>query len=268
MGRRAAGHARRRRGVRAGRGHGRDGLHLLAPRGDPAQQLAHQPAHARGRADQRRAAIPVHARRPASTPSTGRPKPTWCRSRRATPTRPSRRTPTAGRSCSPSCLCSYYAGEYPMETRIVRFHNIYGPLRHVRRRPGEGPGGDLPQGRARRATAAAIEIWGDGEQTRSFCYIDDCVEGIYRLMQSDYAEPLNLGTGRDGVDQRSWRDIVAEVAGKRDIGLKHVAGPAGRAGPQLRQLAAARGPRVGADDVPPRRAPPHLPVDREEADQR
>jgi GDP-D-mannose 3', 5'-epimerase len=122
-------------------------------------------------------------------------------------------------------LCSYYADEYPTQTRIVRFHNIYGPL-------GTYDGGreKAPAAICRKVAFAedggSIEIWGDGAQTRSFCYIDDCVEGIYRIMQSDFAEPLNLGTDEMvSIDQLAH--LVAEVAGKRDIGLKHVPGPQG-----------------------------------------
>jgi GDP-D-mannose 3',5'-epimerase len=59
----------------------------------------------------------------------------------------------------------------------------------------------------------AIEVWGDGEQTRSYCYIDDCVEGIWRLMQSDYSEPLNLGTDRL-ISINELADFVAAIAGK------------------------------------------------------
>ena len=57
-----------------------------------------------------------------------------------------------------------------------------------------------------------IEIWGDGEQTRSFCYIDDCVEGLYRLMRSDYREPLNLGQDRM-VTINELADIIGDIAG-------------------------------------------------------
>ena len=70
-----------------------------------------------------------------------------------------------------------------------------------------------------------VEIWGDGEQTRSFCYIDDCVSGIYKLMQSDYPEPLNLGQDRM-VTINQLADMVAEVAGI-PITKKHVEGPMG-----------------------------------------
>lgn len=122
-------------------------------------------------------------------------------------------------------LCSYYADEYPMPTRIVRFHNIYGPN-------GTYDGGreKAPAAVCRKVALAedggSIEIWGDGEQTRSFCYIDDCVEGIYRIMQSDYAEPLNLGTD-EMVSINELAHLVTEVAGKRAIALEHVPGPQG-----------------------------------------
>ena len=70
-----------------------------------------------------------------------------------------------------------------------------------------------------------MEIWGDGEQTRSFCYIDDCTTGIYKLMRSDYAEPLNLGQDRM-VTINQLADIIADIAGV-EIVKKHVPGPQG-----------------------------------------
>jgi nucleoside-diphosphate-sugar epimerase len=70
-----------------------------------------------------------------------------------------------------------------------------------------------------------IEIWGDGEQTRSFCYIDDCVEGLQRLMRSSFTEPLNLGQDRM-VTINELADIVARIAGV-EIAKKHVPGPMG-----------------------------------------
>ncbi len=113
-------------------------------------------------------------------------------------------------------LCHYYREDYGIETRIVRFHNIFGPL-------GTWDGGreKAPAAICRKIAMAKltgnpeIEIWGDGEQTRSFCYIDDCVEGIYRLMPSDYPEPLNLGQDRM-VTINELADIVAEIAGIDD----------------------------------------------------
>ena len=122
-------------------------------------------------------------------------------------------------------LCEYYAGEFGMATRTVRFHNIYGPY-------GTYDGGreKAPAAMCRKVAAVEdggeIEIWGDGEQTRSFCYIDDCVEGVVRLMDSDHPEPLNLGTDRL-VTINELARIVLELAGKRNVSLRHIPGPQG-----------------------------------------
>jgi nucleoside-diphosphate-sugar epimerase len=70
-----------------------------------------------------------------------------------------------------------------------------------------------------------VEIWGDGEQTRSFCYIDDCITGLYKLMRSDYPAPLNLGQDRL-VSINQLVDIIAEIAGIRIV-KKHIPGPQG-----------------------------------------
>jgi len=123
-------------------------------------------------------------------------------------------------------LCMHYAQDYGMETRIVRFHNIFGQL-------GTWEGGreKAPAAMCRKVAVAKltgnheIEIWGDGEQTRSFCYIDDCLEGLYRLMRSDFREPLNLGQDRM-VTINQLADIVAGIAGIR-ITKKHIEGPMG-----------------------------------------
>lgn len=122
-------------------------------------------------------------------------------------------------------LAEYYAAEYDMETRIVRFHNIYGPY-------GTYDGGreKAPAALCRKVAKAVdggtVEIWGDGEQTRSFCYIDDCVDGIYRIMQSDYGEPLNLGSD-EMVSINQLARMIIEISGKRDLTLDHVPGPQG-----------------------------------------
>lgn len=123
-------------------------------------------------------------------------------------------------------LCTHYREDYGLGTRIVRFHNIFGPL-------GTWNGGreKAPAAMCRKVAVAKltgkqqIEIWGDGEQTRSFCYIDDCVEGIHRLMRSDHYEPLNLGQDRL-VTINHLADMVAAIAGIR-ITKRHVAGPQG-----------------------------------------
>ena len=123
-------------------------------------------------------------------------------------------------------LCAHYADDYGIETRTVRFHNIFGPL-------GTWDGGreKAPAALCRKVAyakltgAREIEIWGDGEQTRSFCYIDDCVEGLQRLMDSPHREPLNLGQDRL-ISINALADLVAEAAGV-SVGKRHVAGPQG-----------------------------------------
>lgn len=123
-------------------------------------------------------------------------------------------------------LCLYYRGEYGLETRIVRFHNIFGPY-------GTWQGGreKAPAALCRKVAVAMltgnpqVEIWGDGEQTRSFCYIDDCITGLYKLMRSDYPAPLNLGQDRL-VSINQLVDIIAEIAGIRIV-KKHIPGPQG-----------------------------------------
>jgi GDP-D-mannose 3', 5'-epimerase len=110
-------------------------------------------------------------------------------------------------------LCSYYRQDYRFETRIVRFHNVYGPLGTY-----EGGREKAPAAVCRKVALAPnhgnVEIWGDGEQTRSFMYVDDCVEGLVRLMTSEHREPLNLGTDRL-ISINGLVDLVCEIAGKQ-----------------------------------------------------
>jgi GDP-D-mannose 3', 5'-epimerase len=123
-------------------------------------------------------------------------------------------------------LCHHYAEDYGLDVRVVRFHNIFGPL-------GTWDGGreKAPAAMCRKIATAKltgqneIEIWGDGEQTRSFCYIDDCIEGLQRLMDSNYREPLNLGQDRL-ISINGLADLVADAAGVT-IGKKHIPGPQG-----------------------------------------
>lgn len=123
-------------------------------------------------------------------------------------------------------LCMHYREDYGIETRTVRFHNIFGEK-------GTWDGGreKAPAAMCRKIAIAkltgepAIDIWGDGEQTRSFCYITDCVEGIYRLMRSDFHEPLNLGQDRM-VSINELADMVAKIAGY-EIDKQHIDGPQG-----------------------------------------
>jgi GDP-D-mannose 3',5'-epimerase len=106
--------------------------------------------------------------------------------------------------------CRHYLEEYGMETRTVRFHNIFGPLGTY-----EGGREKSPAALCRKVAMATpgdeVEIWGDGQQTRSYCYIDDCVEGIHRLMRSDHHEPLNLGQDRM-LSINALADIISDIA--------------------------------------------------------
>jgi GDP-D-mannose 3',5'-epimerase len=126
-------------------------------------------------------------------------------------------------------VCRHYWEDFGLDTRVVRFHNIFGPL-------GTYDGGreKSPAAICRKVALASdggsIEVWGDGEQTRSYCYIGDCVEGIYRLMQSDYREPLNLGQDRM-ISINELVEIVSGIAGKRismDYDLSKPQGVRGR----------------------------------------
>jgi len=122
-------------------------------------------------------------------------------------------------------LCRYYYQDFGFETRIVRFHNVYGPL-------GTYDGGKekAPAAISRKVAQAPdngeIEVWGDGEQTRSFMYVDDCVEGLIRIMNSDYREPLNLGSN-ELISINELVDIVSRIAGKQLIKRHNLAGPQG-----------------------------------------
>ncbi len=123
-------------------------------------------------------------------------------------------------------LAHHYHLDYGMEMRVVRFHNIFGEF-------GTWEGGreKAPAAMCRKVAMAkltgnpVVEIWGDGEQTRSFCHVDDCVVGIDKLMRSDHSEPINLGQDRM-VSINELADIVAAIAGIT-IEKKHVSGPQG-----------------------------------------
>ena len=122
-------------------------------------------------------------------------------------------------------LCQYYAVDHGLETRVARFHNVYGPL-------GTYDGGreKAPAAICRKVALATdggeIEIWGDGEQTRSFMNIDDCVDGVLRLVASDDRGPLNLGTSRL-ITINALVDLVSEIAGKKLVKRHDLSRPQG-----------------------------------------
>lgn len=116
----------------------------------------------------------------------------------------------------------HYQSDFGIQTRIGRFHNIYGPF-------GTWKGGreKAPAAFCRKAATAVdeVEMWGDGKQTRSFTYIDDCVEGILRLTKSDFSEPVNIGS-----DQMVTMNEMQELAlgfAEKQIPIKHIPGPEG-----------------------------------------
>ena len=123
-------------------------------------------------------------------------------------------------------LCTHYADDYGLDVRIVRFHNIFGE-----RGTWQGGREKVPAALCRKVAQARltgnpeVEIWGDGEQTRSFCYVDDCVDGLQRLMASGYREPLNLGQDRM-VTVNQLAEIIAGIACV-DVVKRHVPGPQG-----------------------------------------
>jgi GDP-D-mannose 3', 5'-epimerase len=128
-------------------------------------------------------------------------------------------------------MCRHFAEDFGIATRVARYHNVYGPH-------GTWDGGreKAPAAICRKVATAEltgdhrIEIWGDGEQTRSFTFIDDCLEGTLRLMASDVSEPLNVGSDQL-VTINHLVDIVESIAGitlKRDYKLEAPQGVRGR----------------------------------------
>src|SRR4051794_16033 len=117
-----------------------------------------------------------------------------------------------------------YNRNYGMENRVARFHNIFGP-------EGTWTGGreKSPAAICRKVAEASdggeIEIWGDGEQTRSFLYIDECLEGVLRLTRSTFEGPVNIGS-EERVTINQLARIAMQVAGKQ-LHIKHVPGPLG-----------------------------------------
>ncbi len=117
-----------------------------------------------------------------------------------------------------------YARNYGMTVRVARYHNIFGP---------EGSWHDgrekAPAALCRKVAMTkegdAIEMWGDGKQTRSFLYVDECVEATLRLMRSDFTGPVNIGS-EEMVSINHFADMIMKIAGK-NVGINHVPGPTG-----------------------------------------
>ena len=113
---------------------------------------------------------------------------------------------------------------YGLPVRIARFHNIFGPEGTWRGGKEKAPAA-LCRKIAETSDGDTIEIWGDGKQTRSFLYIDECLEGVRRLMDSDFIGPVNIGS-EEIVTINQLAEMVMEIAGKK-LNIKHTDGPLG-----------------------------------------
>lgn len=109
-------------------------------------------------------------------------------------------------------MCEYYQHDYNLDIRMVRFHNVYGPLGTYDGGKEKSPAA-ICRKVAKARNGGEIEVWGDGQQSRSYMHIRDCVEGLIRLMASGYQQPLNLGTD-ELVTVDGLVDIISGIAGK------------------------------------------------------
>ncbi|MCX6112743.1 MAG: NAD-dependent epimerase/dehydratase family protein [Proteobacteria bacterium] len=117
-----------------------------------------------------------------------------------------------------------YARNYNIAVRIARFHNIFGPEGTWRGGKEKAPAA-LCRKIAEAPNSGTIEIWGDGKQTRSFLYIDECLEGIRRLVNSDFTGPVNIGS-EEMVSINQLAEMIMKVADKK-VSIKHIDGPLG-----------------------------------------
>ncbi len=158
-------------------------------------------------------------------------------------------------------MCRHFTEDFGLITRVARYHNVYGPH-------GTWTGGreKAPAAICRKIAEAQIsgrheiEIWGDGEQTRSFMFIDDCVAGTRRIMDSDIDVPINLGSS-EMVTINGLVDIVEEIAGIKVARRYDLDAPKGVRGPQQRQHDDPRAPGLGAEHHATRRPGADLPLD-------
>jgi len=123
-------------------------------------------------------------------------------------------------------MCRYYYEDYGFETRVARFHNIYGPFGEVGTAKAKAPAALCRKVAYAKLTGdPRVEIWGDGKQTRSFCYVADCVKLLHKLMLSNHRDPINIGTD-ELVTIDKLVDTIADIAGA-EIEKVHVPGTQG-----------------------------------------
>jgi len=122
-------------------------------------------------------------------------------------------------------LCTDYAEDFGLDVRIARFHNIYGPEGTYKGGREKAPAA-LCRKIAEASNPGKISIWGDGKQTRSFCYIDDCLRGIDALMNSDYSKPVNIGSDRlVTIDEVA--DMLIKISSKKIVKVYDTSKPQG-----------------------------------------
>jgi nucleoside-diphosphate-sugar epimerase len=124
-------------------------------------------------------------------------------------------------------MCRHFREDFELRTRIARYHNVYGPFGTWTGGREKAPAAICRKvAEAKRSGRREIEIWGDGHQTRSFTWIDDCVHGTVRLLESEIVEPLNIGSS-ELVTINQLVDIVEAIAGVRLVRRYDVAAPKG-----------------------------------------
>jgi len=122
-------------------------------------------------------------------------------------------------------MCEAYQRDYGMDIRILRYHNIYGPEGTYKGGREKSPAA-LCRKIAETENPGTIEVWGDGKQTRSYCYVDDAVKGTIMLMQSDYVKPINIGSERlVTIDQLA--DMLIAISGKKITKTHDLSAPQG-----------------------------------------
>ncbi len=110
-------------------------------------------------------------------------------------------------------MCKHFEEDFGMQVRVVRFHNVYGPEGTWRGGREKAPAALCRKIiEAKKSDNLSIEVWGDGEQTRSFMYIDDCITGLDKLMESDFSDPINLGRS-EMVSINELIDMISDIAG-------------------------------------------------------
>jgi nucleoside-diphosphate-sugar epimerase len=109
-------------------------------------------------------------------------------------------------------MCKHFEEDFGMQVRVVRFHNVYGPDGTWRGGREKAPAALCRKIiEAKKSDNLSIEVWGDGEQTRSFMYIDDCITGLDKLMESDFSDPINLGRS-EMVSINELIDMISDIA--------------------------------------------------------